>query len=325
MLNKPHVKAVGLVSLLVVLGLLPFLLGPYSLHMMILVMIYVVIATSWNILVWTHQISLGHAAFFGIGAYTGALVYNAWGFPPYFDMLLGGILASVSAMLLGVVCLRMAPWALAIATLAFAEAMKVLVINVPSLTEGAEGIAIPALFGGTGDARMKAYYLVSAIAGLCVLMAYLLKRSKIYFAFTAVHDDEEAANMLGINPTKYKVMAFTISAFFVGVVGSFYAHYIAYIDPHAAFSIHISVEAQVMPLMGGLYTVAGPVVGAFILTLLGEYLRITVKTGYMIVYGIILVLVIFYLPQGLVGLIGKKSKKSAIEKKLVPAETARSE
>lgn len=312
MLNKPYVKVAGLAALMVVLILLPFLLGPYSLHMMILVMIYVVIATSWNILVWTHQISLGHAAFFGIGAYTGALVYNAWGFSPYFDMLFGGVLASLSAILLGAVCLRMAPWALAIVTLAFAEAMKVLVINVPALTEGAEGIAIPALFGGAGAARMKAYYLVVTIASLCVLMAYVLKRSRIYYAFTAVHDDEEAASMLGINPTKYKIMAFTLSAFFVGIVGSFYAHYMAYIDPHAVFNIQISVEAQVMPLMGGLYTVAGPVVGAFILTLMGEYLRITVKTGYLIAYGIILVLLILYLPQGLVGFMEKWTKKPAM-------------
>jgi branched-chain amino acid transport system permease protein len=105
------------------------------------------------------------------------------------------------------------------------------------------------------------------------------------------------------------VMAFTISAFFVGVVGGFYAHYISYIDPHAAFNIHISVEAQIMPLMGGLYTVAGPVVGAFILTLLGEYLRITVKTGYLIIYGVILVFFILYLPKGLMGLVERWVRK----------------
>jgi branched-chain amino acid transport system permease protein len=150
---------------------------------------------------------------------------------------------------------------------------------------------------------------VLAIAFLTVLTAYLLKRSKFYFAFTAIHDDQEAASMLGINPTKYKVMAFTISAFFVGIVGGFYAHYISYIDPHAVFNIHISVEAQIMPLMGGLYTVAGPVVGAFILTLLGEYLRITVKTGYLIIYGVILVFLVLYLPKGLMGLVERWTRK----------------
>jgi branched-chain amino acid transport system permease protein len=238
---------------------------------------------------------LGHAAFFGIGAYTAALIYNAWQLPIYFDLVLGGVFASLGAILIGVICLRMAPWALAIATLAFAEAVKILVIMLPGLTEGAEGVAIAPLYGGGETAKVYAYYLVLAIAFLTVLMAYLLKRSKLYYAFTAIHDDQEAANMLGINPTKYKVMAFTISAFFVGVVGGFYAHYISYIDPHGVFNIHISVEAQIMPLMGGL--------GAFILTLLGEYLRITVKTGYLIIYGIILVLLIFYLPKGLVGLV----------------------
>jgi branched-chain amino acid transport system permease protein len=303
MSNKGYAKILSLLILLGFLLFIPSVLSQYSLHLMILVMVFVVISTSWNILVWTHQISLGHAAFFGIGAYTAALMYNAWQLPIYFDLVLGGVFASLGAILIGVICLRMAPWALAIATLAFAEAVKVLVIMLPGLTEGAEGVAIAPLYGGGETAKVYAYYLVLAIAFLTVLMAYLLKRSKLYYAFSAIHDDQEAANMLGINPTKYKVMAFTISAFFVGVVGGFYAHYISYIDPHGVFNIHISVEAQIMPLMGGLYTVAGPVVGAFILTLLGEYLRITVKTGYLIIYGIILVLLIFYLPKGLVGLV----------------------
>ncbi|MCJ7494882.1 MAG: branched-chain amino acid ABC transporter permease [Deltaproteobacteria bacterium] len=303
MSNKGYAKILSLLILLGFLLFIPSVLSQYSLHLMILVMVFVVISTSWNILVWTHQISLGHAAFFGIGAYTAALMYNAWQLPIYFDLVLGGVFASLGAILIGVICLRMAPWALAIATLAFAEAVKVLVIMLPGLTEGAEGVAIAPLYGGGETAKVYAYYLVLAIAFLTVLMAYLLKRSKLYYAFTAIHDDQEAANMLGINPTKYKVMAFTTSAFFVGVVGGFYAHYISYIDPHGVFNIHISVEAQIMPLMGGLYTVAGPVVGAFILTLLGEYLRITVKTGYLIIYGIILVLLIFYLPKGLVGLV----------------------
>ncbi len=303
MSNNGYLKILFLLILLGVLLSAPSFLSQYSLHMMILVMVFVVISTSWNILVWTHQISLGHAAFFGIGAYTAAVVYNAWQFPIYFDMVLGGVFASLGAILIGIICLRMAPWALAIATLAFAEAVKILVIMLPALTEGAEGVAIAPLYGGGQTAKVYAYYLILAIAFLTVLTAYLLKRSKFYFAFTAIHDDQEGASMLGINPTKYKVMAFTISAFFVGIVGGFYAHYISYIDPHAAFNIHISVEAQIMPLMGGLYTVAGPVVGAFILTLLGEYLRITVKTGYLIVYGVILVFFILYLPKGLVGLV----------------------
>ncbi len=309
MSNRKTLKILSLLIFAGVLLIFPALLSPYSLHLMILVLVFVVISTSWNILVWTHQISLGHAAFFGIGAYTAAIVYNSWHLPIYVDLVLGGVFASVGAVLIGFVCLRMAPWALAIATLAFAEAVKILVIMLPGLTEGAEGVAIAPLYGGGQSAKMYGYYLVLAIASLTVLTAYLLKRSRWYYAFTAIHDDQEAAGMLGINPTKYKVMAFTISAFFVGIVGGFYAHYISYIDPHAVFNIHISVEAQIMPLMGGLYTVAGPVLGAFILTLLGEYLRITVKTGYLIIYGIILVLLIFYLPKGLMGLAEKWTKK----------------
>jgi branched-chain amino acid transport system permease protein len=308
----PNKGSLQVLSLLILSGILlsfPFFLSQYSLHMMILVLVFVVISTSWNILVWTHQISLGHAAFFGIGAYTAAIVYNAWQLPVYVDLVLGGVFASLGAVLIGVICLRMPPWALAIATLAFAEALRILVIMLPGLTEGAEGVAIAPLYGGGEIAKVYAYYLVLIIASLTVLTAYLLKRSKLYYAFGAIHDDQEAASMLGIDPTKYKVLAFTLSAFFVGIVGAFYAHYISYIDPHAVFSIHISVEAQIMPLMGGLYTVAGPVIGAVILTLLGEYLRITVKTGYLIVYGIILVLLIFYLPKGLMGLTERWTKR----------------
>ena len=131
MSNNGYLKILSLLILAGVLLSVPSFLSQYSLHMMILVMVFVVISTSWNILVWTHQISLGHAAFFGIGAYTAAVVYNAWQFPIYFDMVLGGVFASVGAILIGIICLRMAPWALAIATLAFAEAVKILVIMLP--------------------------------------------------------------------------------------------------------------------------------------------------------------------------------------------------
>jgi branched-chain amino acid transport system permease protein len=196
--------------------------------------------------------------------------------------------------------------------LAFSEVLRVLAIMLPSITDGAEGIRVPPIFGGGLLEKTGFFYLMFLVSLFTLLLAYWLRRSKFYYAFIAVHDDEEAASVLGVDPTKYKLIAFTISAFLTGIAGSLYAHYISFVDPHTAFGIHISVDAQIMPLVGGLYTILGPVLGAFMLTLLGEILRIYFGQGYMIVYGIILIAAILFMPDGLMGVVRKIGKGRAI-------------
>lgn len=291
--------------------LFPLILGPHSMHMVILSLISLIVATSWNILIWTHQISLGHAGFFGVGAYTcAALCEKVMPMVPL-DMVLGGILAGFTAVIIGFICCRMAVWAIAITTLAFAEVLRVLAIMLPSITDGAEGIRVPPIFGGGMYEKIGCFYVVLLVSLLALACAYGMKRSKMYYAFIAVHDDEEAAGMLGVNPIKFKVMAFAISAFLTGIAGGIFAHYISFIDPYAVFGLHISVDAQIMPLVGGLYTLLGPVLGSFMLTTLGEIFRIYLGNGYLIAYGCILIAFILFMPEGILGLVQRFAKRSA--------------
>ncbi|HET7876536.1 MAG TPA: branched-chain amino acid ABC transporter permease [Methylomirabilota bacterium] len=278
----------------------PFLLGNYGLHLLVLVCMYVALSSSWNLLTLAGQLTLGHAAFFGVGAYTSALLALRLGVSFWAGMGAGALAAAALAAGVGVICLRLRGVYLAIATLSLAEALKIVVLNVPDLTEGSIGITLAPVFGG---ARRPAYFVMLAVAVLPVLTTAWIKRSKLHVVFGAIREDEGAAQMIGINTTAYKVLAFALSALFAGLAGGFYPHYITYTVPDTAFNIGLSIEAQIMPILGGLYTVAGPVVGAVVLTLAGEYLRTAFGAANLLIYGIAMVLAILCLPDGLVGLV----------------------
>lgn len=282
---------------------LPFLLGNYGLHLLVLVCMYVALASSWNILTLAGQLTLGHAGFFGVGAYTSALLALRLDVPLGLGMLAGAAAAAALATLVGLVCLRLRGVYLAIATLSLVEALKIAVLNLPEYTEGSIGITLAPVFGG---ARRPAYFVMLAVAVLPVAATAWIQRSRLHFVFGAIREDEGAAQMLGLNTTAYKVLAFALSAFFAGLAGAFYPHYITYTVPDTAFAIGLSIEAQIMPILGGLYTVAGPVVGAVVLTLVGEWLRATFGAANLLVYGVAMVSVILWLPDGLVGLVRRR-------------------
>lgn len=295
-----------------VLGL-PFLLGDYGLHLLVLVCMYVTLSSSWNILTLAGQLTLGHAGFFGIGAYTSALLALRLGVPIAAGMVAGALAAAALAAAVGFVCLRLRGVYLAIATLSLVEALRIVVLNLPDYTEGSMGITLPPVFGG---ARRPAYFAMLVVAVLPVLATVWIKRSKLHVIFGAIREDQGAAEMLGINTTAYKVLAFALSASFAGLAGGFYPHYITYTTPDSAFAIGLSIEAQIMPILGGLYTVAGPVVGAIVLTLAGEYLRTTFGAANLFVYGVVMIVVILCLPDGLVGLARRRWRPA---RPLVPA------
>jgi branched-chain amino acid transport system permease protein len=165
------------------------------------------------------------------------------------------------------------------------------------------GVSAPPLFGGN---RVLAYYLVLGILGATVAVVWGIQRSRLNFAFTAIRENEEVANVMGVNPTKYKVLAFMISAFFTGFAGGFYSHYNTYIVPYEVFGLGISIACLVMPIFGGLYTIAGPLIGTLLIKVIEEYLRVNISYGHQIGYGLILVIVVLFMPDGLMGLWRKK-------------------
>ena len=214
-------------------------------------------------------------------------------------MFSGGIVSVFVAAFLGTLTLRLRGIYFSITTIAFAEALSVIWLMTPDFTGGAMGLSTPPLFGGN---REQAYYLILALLALVILVVWLIQTTRLNFAFTAIRENEEVANVMGINPTRYKVLAFMISAFFTGFAGGFYSHYNTYIIPYEVFGLGISIACLVMPIFGGLYTIAGPIIGTIVIKAIEEYLRVTVSYGHQIAYGLILVGVVLFMPEGLVGL-----------------------
>ena len=279
--------------------LFPKLFGSYFLHLAVSAILAMILASSWDILARTGQVSVGQAGLFGIGAYSSALLYQKYALPPVLGMLAGALIATVVSIFLGYLTLRLRGIYFSITTIAFAEALTVIWLMTPGITGGAMGVSTPPLFGGD---REKAYYLILAILAAVVAVVWRIERSRLNFAFTAIRENEDVANVLGINPTKYKVLAFMISAFFTGFAGGFYSHYNTYIIPYEVFNLGVSIACLVMPIFGGLYTIAGPLIGTVLIKAIEEYLRVTFSYGHQIAYGLILVLVVLFMPGGVLGL-----------------------
>ncbi len=281
------------------LALVPLAVDPYLLHIIILILMSAVMALSWDLLVRTGQLSLAHAGFFGLGAYASALACNLLGASWWVSFLAAGLVGGAAALGLGIITLRLHGMYFAIATLAFAEVLRTVALQA-KFTGGAVGVTLPAIFGGN---RLAAYYLVAAIFVLCLVVSLGLQKSRWGLAFQAIRARQAVAEVLGIDTVKTKLAAFVISSVFPSLVGAFYIHYVTYIIPYEAFSLNTSVSALVMSVFGGIYSTAGPVIGAVVLKILEEYLKSAIVYGYTVIYGLILALVILFMPNGLLGVI----------------------
>ncbi len=302
--TKPKKSLVYIISVVIIIFLmaLPHIIDNYMLHTVITSIIFVTLAISWNMMLNTGQINLAHITFFGIGSYATALMYDKFHLFPIINMIVGGVAAVVLALIIGSITLRMRGIYFAIATLSMVPAMMVVITMTPKITYGSMGIALTPLFGGN---RIPTYYFALAIALAALLVSYLVKKSKLNYAFVAIREDEDAAKMIGVNTTRYKIIAFILSSFFTGVVGGFYAYYMNYIEPRTVFNVAMQLRTQVMVIFGGIYSILGPVVGAVSLSFLQEYLRQFLPTGNELIYGIFLVIMILFLPKGVAGFIEK--------------------
>ncbi|MBI5166751.1 MAG: branched-chain amino acid ABC transporter permease [candidate division NC10 bacterium] len=292
-------KGFGLL-LIALLAVFPFLVpDPYFLHMAILFLLWVVLGASWNLLGgYGGQVSFGHAAFFGVGAYTSSLLFTKAGILPWLGMILGGIGGVIIAIPIGFICFRLRGPFFALSMLALSESLRLVALNWRSLTEGAVGILLPPLF----KSKIPYYYIILAVAAITLIVIYKVVDSKLGFYLVAIREDQDAAESLGIDTTTYKVLALLISAFFTGMAGSFYANYMAYIDPSIVFSIvDISIAMILVAVRGGVGTLLGPGVGALVIVVLSEVFRTLFAAANLIIYGILIILVILFMPEGVVG------------------------
>ena len=263
------------------------------------------LALSWDLLARTGQLSLAHGAFFGLGAYAAALTSPLLGTVP--ALLVGMIVAALGSLILGLTTLRLQGMYFAIATLAFSEVMRTFVLKAP-FTGGAIGMIVAPAFGG--KLPLGSYYLAVAVLVICTFTSLLVSRSRLSYAMAATRQGEAVARVLGVAVVRVKLMAFLISSALAGLAGGVYAMKTLFLSPYDAFSLARAVEALVIPIFGGLYTTLGPVLGGIGLVSLETWLRLQIGEGYLVVYGVLLIAAILFLPKGLAGLRLKLGKNA---------------
>lgn len=303
-------KEIVIAIALLILFLLPFLkFSDYYLHIFILSGIFILLVLGMNLLMgYTGLIQVGHAAFFGIGAYIAALGSKHFHTFFWINLPISGVLTAFTGFILGIITIRMGGVYLAICTFGFNIIVSELLGNLRAITGGHLGvIGIPSphipVINFTFSSKISYYYLIVLIVLLNILVFNRLINGKTGRALMAIREDEIAAEANGVNILYYKILSFSIAAFMAGEAGAFYAHYINFISPET-FGIMQSVYILAMAIIGGLGSIIGSIVGAILLSFLPELLRI-VGEFRMIVYGLLLLLTILFFPGGIAGL-GKK-------------------
>ena len=293
---------------LAVLFTLPLYTGVYVLNVMGIILIYMALALSWDMLLRSGQISFGMAGFFGVGGYGAVLLFLNTGVHPLLSIVLGGLAAGVLAWLIGSAVLQLRGMYFAIVTLALAEIFRVIVRNLPDLTGGPEGTILPqAIFAGNST---YTYWLVLSVAALSVAVSDIFRNTRIHFALTSIRNDEIVAKSSGIDVFKYLVFLFAVTSAIQGVAGGAYAHIYGFVSPEGSFSIDFTLLPIAMALLGGMHSTWGPVVGAVVLGVVSEFLKLQIPYGHLMVYGIIIVVAILFFPQGIVGTVGQRWKKT---------------
>jgi len=321
-------SALCLVGLLAVLPML--VTDDYYLSIMVVIGVNTLVVIGLGLLMgFAGQISLGHAAFYGLGAYGSAILTTRYGLNPWLGIVAAAVITSMVAYIIGRPTLRLKEHYLALATLGFGIVIHIAFNEGGEFTGGPSGLmGIPSLsIGGFQlDTDFKFYYLVWAVVVLGMIISYNLVHSRIGRALKAIHGSEVAAEAMGIDTAKYKLQIFVVSAVFASVAGSLYAHYVTFISP-SPFGFNGSVEMVLMAVAGGLASVWGPVMGSGLIISLVEVLREVVPRFYpaaggefeIIVFGLILVVVMIFLPDGLTSIKGKLLKPTDS-----PAETGQS-
>ena len=289
--------------ILALLCILPLIgLSSYIMHILVLVIMWSVIGMGWNLLGgYCGQVSFGHAAFFGMGAYSSGLIYYHLGISGWWGLLVSIPVLIITSLVIGFICLRLRGAYFALATLALGEVLRVTAENLVKFTQGDLGILIKQR---TWVEKTWYFYVVLLLAAGSFFLIKKVIESKLGYYFVAIREDQDAANSLGINTTHYKTIALCLSGVLTGVAGAFYMNYMGYIDPTTVFALYdISIVTVMVVMVGGVATYWGPAIGALIMVFLAEVIRSMPKIGaaHQTLFGVLLILIIIFLPNGIVG------------------------
>lgn len=309
MKRKKH-SALILIVVLICLAIFPvFRPGIYYLSALFSLFMFASLSVSWNMFSgYTGYQNFGHAASFGIGAYTSAILLLKLGLSPFYTCILGGFLAAVVAAVISYPCLRLRGPYFVLVTLCMGLAARIVVINIEWLG-ASSGLYLPFMKTGIFASKVIFYEAMLVLLVLMILLSAWIEKSKLGLGLRSIFHDEDSAETQGVNATKLKTFAYIMSAFTGGVIGGIYSYYRGYIHPDFIFDINISLFVVLMSLLGGRRTWIGPIIGASIVVVISEVLSAYIDMGAELsrmIYGLLLVVVIMYLPDGLIGLSRKR-------------------
>ena len=299
-----------LAAVFVILMLLPLFLDNYALGIFVMIFFWAYVGQSWNVLTgYTGHISLGHALYIGIGAYATTFLAQTFGLTPWIGMFLRGFIAVAIALFLGFLGFRFGLRGVyfVIMTIAFAELARLAVSHIEALGSFT-GIFLdfnPSFYNFQFRGNIPYYYIALGFMVASLIVVRLIEVSKVGRFIVAIREDEEAAQALGVNTFKYNMIAIAISAFMTSLAGAFYANYIFYLHPNSLFGMSMSIELILRPIVGGLGTLFGPIIGSIILTPLSEISRAYFARGgleglHLILYGALAILVVLFMPKGII-------------------------
>jgi branched-chain amino acid transport system permease protein len=328
---------------------------PLILHMWIMVFLAIAQGSAWNVVGgYAGQYSVGHAAYFGMGAYITMLLLELFQVAPWYGILVAVAGSVVLSLIIGTITFRLRGPYFVLASISMAEIIRLAALHFKDVTRGAEGIllnSIPPLetpwFVVKFLGKVPFFYASLGLAVIIISVNWFVQHSKLGYTFQAIREDQDAAHSLGINPTLHKNLALMISAAFTASAGGLFALYVRFIDPNIAFGIDVSVQAVLICIIGGIGTILGPVVGSVVLVLLSETLRnpkwlvqaglmgdesttvafieAHLSNAHVLFYGVLVVVVVLFAPDGFLGLLRdatNRVKKRAAARRPPPSQPA---
>lgn len=282
----------------------------YQLQVLFRITLFASLGLAWNLVGgYAGQLSLGHVAFFGIGAY-GLALFTQASIPVWISIFLAALVATLFAAVIGAIVFRLRGPYFTLATIAFGEVLRLTATNL-NITGGAIGLTLPGLF--TGRTFWRSYYLASvALAVIAFLTNYWTSRSRFGYYLMAIREDEDTASAVGINTARYKLQSLLLSAFLTALAGALYGSAFQFIVPDSILTLEISIQIAIITMLGGAGTLLGPIVGAVLLLSASEVFKNQFQESHLLIYGVLIVVVVLFMPEGIVGglqhLFRKRSK-----------------
>ena len=319
--NDRRVRVLVLLVVFLLCAALPLVFtGTFSRHVMIMIVIWSILGMGWNFIGgYAGQVSIGHSVFYAIGAYACAIGFKYFNLTPWIGMWIGAAISIIVSVLIGWPLLRLKGHYFAVATMAVAESCRVIFINWKSIG-GATGVdflnkKVDRWFAMQFPGKIYYFYIYLLFAFVVLLVVMAFDKSKFGYYLRTIKGNELAAESVGIDTARYKLLAYMLSASIVSIGGSLYAQYLLYIDPPMLMTLKTSLMICLVTVMGGVGKVFGPIIGAVILTLISEYSRVlmggTGKGIDQLIYGIMVVAVVLYLPNGVLSIFKKRRRAAA--------------